>query len=517
MRRGAGGGAANVSHRANTQWGHTTGHGANKLNTDAAVQRFAEMMGGRNAGMAIWIQQRLAQRDKVDNMGLTIEWLQSKTRDPLEEEALQRLLKERRVEGGASADAVAGAHPRRRRNSLVARTYDGNDAARITLPSKKRSSSDAGRDVSGKAKTTKANAEHLADSYFAGMANTTGLSRNDGLKHLRMYVRRNRWRLHHLFLSAGLATDYKMEVDEIAELLETVGGLVKVVPAKLESVEYTQAKDSDGTLQPLTPTALRVLLGTYGLDRNGQLDYRRVLDDYMGESILEHRLRMDRVRKRQQANNQRTRGPVFRSVHDEIGRSIAETQNPYTWLVEEQKAQDRVNQYQAGARPRPKSPPRDLIPLEKGWLGICKCPGMHHGRCPGFNRGKGNPFLEKWYAQHEEHTKKHTEAAAAAEADLEAKLAAKMEKLQPVTFNDQSEEHGYASLTTSMSLPEGFSQQDFANFRKKQWGGFLQAKSTMEMLGQQFNERKLMTSRVAPKEFAYEEGGWKWSAPKQAL
>lgn len=360
---------------------------------------------------------------------------------------------------------------------------------------------------------TKAHAEKIADEYYSGMANTTGFTRDDALKHLRMYVRRNRWRLHHLFLSAGLANDYKMEVNVIAELLGIVGGLIKVVPAKLESVEYTQAKDSDGTLLPMTVEALQVLLGTYGVDRNGLLDYRRVLDDYMGEAILEHRLRMDRVRKRQQANNQRSRGPTFRSVHDEIGRSIAETQNPYTWLVEEQKAQDRVNQFQAGARPRPKSPPRDLVPLERGWLGICKCPGTHHGKCPGFNRGKGNPFLEKWYAQHVNNNRQQDEAAAAAEAELESKLAAKMDKLRPPgAVDDQSEEHQFATLTTSMSLPDGFTKDDFANFRKKQWSGFLQAKSTLAMLGQKVDEGKLMASRVAPKEFAYEEGGWKWSA-----
>lgn len=380
------------------------------------------------------------------------------------------------------------------------------------LPSQKPSSASNERDVSGKARLTKANAEHLAETYFGSGANTTGLDRADALKHLRLYVRRNRWRLHHLFLAAGLADDYKMEVDTIAELLETVGGLVKIIPAKLESVEYTQAKDSDGTLVPLTSEALRVLLGTYGLDRNGMLDYRRVLDDYMGEAILEHRLRMDRVRKRQQANNQRARGPTFRSVHDEIGRSIADTRNPYTWLVEEQKAQDRVNQFQAGARPRPKSPPRDLIPLERGWLGICKCPGIHHGKCPGFNRGKGNPFLEKWYAQHEEHNKHLEEAAAAVEAELEAKLAAKIEKLRPATLGDDSEVHQYATLTTSMSLPDGFTKKDFADFRKRQFSSYLQAKQTMTMLGQKVDEAKLMAARVAPKEFAYEEGGWKWTA-----
>jgi hypothetical protein len=214
-----------------------------------------------------------------------------------------------------------------------------------------------------------------------------------------MFIRRNRWRLHHLFLKGGLVDDYKMSPAQICLLLEIAGGLEKPDQQLAQSVEFTEIKDAHGTLAPLTPEQVLALVGTYGVDRHGLLDYRRVLDDFMAEAVLEHRLRRDRVTRRQQANNQRAAGVSARSVHDEIAWSISESHNPYSWLIEKQQTKQRQNRYTTAPRPRPVSPPRELQPLERGWRGVCRVPCSHGGKCPGYNRGEGNPFLAKWYVQ----------------------------------------------------------------------------------------------------------------------
>ena len=192
-------------------------------------------------------------------------------------------------------------------------------------------------------------------------------------------------------------------------------------------------------------------------------------------------------------------------MHDEIARSIAETRNPYTWLVEDQKQGERTNHYKVASRPRPKSPPRDLDPLERGWLGICTCPDSHLGKCPGYNRGKGNPFLLKWYAEHEKSNQTRDKAQALIKAEAEVARVAKAVKLEnPGKPEEETEESLHASFTTSMSLPEGFSKEDFADFRRKQWQGYLQTKETMKSLVNNTNESKLRNARVAPREYAYD-------------
>jgi hypothetical protein len=468
----------------------------------AAGEIFADLTGGANAGMEVWIKHRLDKRSAVNHMGMSIEWLQGKQRDPLEEEALQRLLKAARAEQVETEEENRPKMQRRgRRNSLVMREYDATDEARVTLPARKASSAAIKRSASAATgKVTKGNAQARGEYFFSQTEHATELTLVTGVKLVRMFVRKNRWRLHHLFLSADLGHDYRMTVEQIAELLGLVGGIIRLTQSDLESVSFTQAKEADGNLKPHTIPTLEVCLSTFGLGRDGLLDYRRVLDDYMGEAILEHRLRMDRVRKRQQANNQRTTGPSFRSVHDEIGRSIAETQNPYTWLVEDQKQGERTNHYKVESRPRPKSPPRDLDPLERGWLGICSCPTSHLGKCPGYNRGKGNPFLLKWYAEHEKSNLARDEAQAVQKAEIAAR---NFKPDKPAEEEEEETEEGlYASFTTSLSLPEGFSKEDFADFRRKQWQGYLQTKATMKLLEGHCNESKLRSARVAPREYA---------------
>ena len=292
------------------------------------------------------------------------------------------------------AEAEANAPPReRRRRSLELRKPVEDDTAELNLDRPEIQAS------LGLGTSKKSRMHEMAEHYFR----EPGFTKADGLRLLRGFIRKNRWRLHHLFLKACGSDDYLTSVDEICTLIEPVGGLIPLDKELQQSVAYEEAQKANGTLKPLTTMQLRALIGLYGVDRHGLLDYRKVLDDHLAEEILEHRLRLDRVKRRQQANNQPTNHLEQNlSVHEEIGRSIGKYRNTYAWLLEDhtRKANTR-SRFTIAPRPRPKSPPQDFAPREVGWRGICRVPGSHCNKCPGYNKGEGNPHLAKWYAERE--------------------------------------------------------------------------------------------------------------------
>lgn len=315
----------------------------------------------------------------------------------------------------------------------------------------------------GAAKKTRVH--DIAEHFFAaGPLGADRFSKDDGLRVLRGFIRKNRWRLHHLFLKASVTDDYRMAVEEICSLIEPVGGLVPLDQSMLQSVEYEEAKKANGTLKPLTCAQLRALVNLYGVDRHGLLDYRKLLDDYIAEEILEHRLRLDRVRRRQQANNQPTNHlDQNLSVHEEIGRCIGKYRNTYAWLLEDHtKKATTKSRFTIASRPRPKSPARDYAPREAGWRGICRVPGSHCNECPGHNKGEGNPHLAKWYAERE-----------AAKHGRRAKLPAgepdeSQDVPEPVAEQESDIPLHGAELNTSLRLPEPFTKEEFAELRMRQ-------------------------------------------------
>ena len=91
---------------------------------------------------------------------------------------------------------------------------------------------------------------------------TSDTTVNRGLAVLRRFVKQNRWRLHDLFSRCGYTDTYTMTMEEVATLLERVGGIVPISFALRNSVAFSKAIESEGSLAPLTSESLREVLST---------------------------------------------------------------------------------------------------------------------------------------------------------------------------------------------------------------------------------------------------------------
>eukprot|EP00035_Acanthoeca_spectabilis_P008389 m.153037 g.153037 ORF g.153037 m.153037 type:complete len:646 (-) comp14339_c0_seq1:98-2035(-) len=266
-----------------------------------------------------WIDKRRGQHADLETMGISEEWLASKSRCPSE----QRYFDELRRTGSAGGDARGSVNdrmPRRRSTAYVARAPSFTHDLEVT-------------GAAAEASAAAAAPPHSAQPQHRGRppSSAARTAAVEPMAVLRRFVKQNRWRLHDLFSRCGYTDTYTMTTEQVASLLERVGGIVPVDFALKHSVAFANAINAEGSLDPLTPEELRALINSFGPDRFGQIDYRVILDDHKARDELERLRRVDR--------NRRRRDPTTPSVHECIADSIAQYGSPVRWLADVGRAE----------------------------------------------------------------------------------------------------------------------------------------------------------------------------------
>ena len=142
--------------------------------------------------------------------------------------------------------------------------------------------------------------------------------------------------------------------------------------------------------------------------------------------------------------------------------------------------------------------------FERGWRGTCLRPAQHLGKCPGYNRGEGNPFLLKWYATRE----REAVLAAAGRTgnrrppEPEADVMPNAVTTTPPARTPPPDRE--AQLSTTLDLPNGFTADQFAEMRQRQWADFIKAQDALTKLGLESGPARdrVLNALVSPKEHA---------------
>eukprot|EP00056_Hartaetosiga_gracilis_P009253 m.132374 g.132374 ORF g.132374 m.132374 type:complete len:782 (-) comp13088_c0_seq1:248-2593(-) len=119
------------------------------------------------------------------------------------------------------------------------------------------------------------------------------------VEKIESFVRANKWRLHDLFSRMKTETDnYRLPAEDITHILQVVGGLESPSTKERVFLVLLQSDDFEGNLLGLHTPFLQRFICSCGMDTNGKVDYRAIVDDHKGVLELEHRFRLDKIRRK---------------------------------------------------------------------------------------------------------------------------------------------------------------------------------------------------------------------------
>ena len=219
-----------------------------------------------------WIEERQKANTALDNIGLSENWLKSKKMTSLEQRVHARLYGRKEDSARLPSRDLSQIEPppsrcdRSARRSKIDVIGSFGDLLSISAGAGGvRGSSDNGGGRASSGRMGSGRSSSIANEDFRGMA----------MAVLEEFLRTNRWDLYKIFLRrSGIEKHYLMSVSDVCRILEQAGGLAKKEDLEVAHVIWK------GTLAALSPSQLRRLVSSVGADRNGQIDYRALLDDH---------------------------------------------------------------------------------------------------------------------------------------------------------------------------------------------------------------------------------------------